>query len=197
MSIRSIIIAGVAGVSMALTATAAEARPTVKTTTQTYRVDGSDAAAIVSSMLGNHQLLGGHGRVGRTKMTRKIDWEFAETSSSCRVKRHTIRLDFLTQLPRHVGEGKLQSSLRKNWRAFASHIKWHEGQHRTIWLSCAKKAERLVNKARARTCAQLVSKLEQIYTSTNAECDRRHAAFDAKETRNLSRHPLIKAALRR
>lgn len=176
---------------------AAQARPVVKTKTQHYRVDGSDAAAIVSSMMGSHRLLGGHGRVGRTQMSRKIQWEFAETSSSCRVKRHTIRLDFTTQLPQHASEKRLKTSLRKHWRAFAARVKQHEGQHRKIWLSCARKAERLVNRARARTCPQLVSKLEAIYKSTNTECGRRHAAFDVRETKRLSKHPLIRAAARR
>jgi predicted secreted Zn-dependent protease len=194
MNIRAFILATLLALSFVVTA---HAKPVVKVKTQHYRVDGGDAAAIVSSMMGSHRLLGGHGRVGRTKMSRKIQWEFAETRSSCRVKRHTIRLDFTTQLPRHVSERRLKKRLRKHWRAFASKVKWHEGQHRKIWLSCARKAEKRVNRARAKTCARLVIKLERIYKITNAECDRRHSAFDAKETRRLSKHPLIKAAARR
>ena len=176
---------------------AADARPTVKTKTQHYRVDGSDAAAIVSSMMGKHRLLGGKGRVGRTKMKRSIKWQFSETKKSCRVKSHTIRLDFTTQLPRHRAEKRLRGSLRKQWRAFAKHVKWHEGQHRKIWLSCARQAEKRVNKARARTCSQLVKKLDRIYKKSNIACDKRHARFDAKETRTLGRHPLIRRANRR
>jgi predicted secreted Zn-dependent protease len=177
-----------------ITGPAADARPTVKTKTQHYRVDGSDAAAIVSSMMNQHRLLGGHGRVGRTKMKRRIEWEFTESKKSCRVKRHTIRLDFTTQLPRHRSEKRLRRSLRKDWRAFAKHVKWHEGQHRKIWLSCARRAEKKVNRARARTCGQLLTKLERIYKQSNAVCDKRHASFDAKETRRLGRHPLIRRA---
>jgi predicted secreted Zn-dependent protease len=177
-----------------ITGPAADARPKVKTKTQHYRVDGSDAAAIVSSMMKQHRLLGGHGRVGRTKMKRRIEWEFTESKKSCRVKRHTIRLDFTTQLPRHRSEKRLRRSLRKDWRAFAKHVKWHEGQHRKIWLSCARRAEKKVNRARARTCGQLLTKLERIYKQSNAACDKRHARFDAKETRRLGRHPLIRRA---
>lgn len=191
MNLRSIAIA----LTLMLVVTApAAAKPVVKVQTQHYRVDGSDAAAIVNSMMGSHQLLGGHGRVGRTKMQRKVQWEFADTGSGCRVKRHSIRLDFLTQLPQHVSERRLRASLRRDWRNFAEKVKRHERQHRDIWLSCARKAEGQVNRARAATCSQLVSKLETIYERTNAECDRRHEAFDAAETRKLSRHPLIRAA---
>lgn len=182
------------GLAFLITGPAADARPKVKTKTQHYRVDGSDAAAIVSSMMKQHRLLGGHGRVGRTKMKRRIDWEFTESKKSCRVKRHTIRLDFTTQLPRHRSEKRLRRSLRKDWRAFAKHVKWHEAQHRKIWLSCARKAEKQVNRARARTCGQLLKKLELIYKRSNAACDKRHARFDAKETRRLGRHPLIRRA---
>lgn len=182
------------GLAFLLTGPAADARPKVKTKTQHYRVDGSDAAAIVSSMMKQHRLLGGHGRVGRTKMKRRIDWEFTESKKSCRVKRHTIRLDFTTQLPRHRSEKRLRRSLRKDWRAFAKHVKWHEAQHRKIWLSCARKAEKQVNRARASTCGQLLKKLERIYKRSNAACNKRHARFDAKETRRLGRHPLIRRA---
>jgi len=182
------------GLAFLITGPAADARPKVKTKTQHYRVDGSDAAAIVSSMMKQHRLLGGHGRVGRTKMKRRIEWEFTESKKSCRVKRHAIRLDFTTQLPRHRSEKRLRRSLRKDWRAFAKHVKWHEGQHRKIWLSCARRAEKKVNRARARTCGQLLKKLERIYKRSNAACDKRHARFDAKETRRLGRHPLIRRA---
>lgn len=182
------------GLAFLITGPAADARPKVKTKTQHYRVDGSDAAAIVSSMMKRHRLLGGHGRVGRTKMKRRIEWEFSETKKSCRVKSHTIRLDFTTQLPRHRSEKRLRRSLRKDWRAFARHVKWHEGQHRKIWLSCARRTEKKVNRARARSCGQLLKKLERIYKRSNAACDKRHARFDARETRTLGRHPLIRRA---
>lgn len=172
----------------------ADARPKVNTKTQHYRVDGSDAAAIVSSMMRKHRLLGGKGRVGRTKMKRRVNWQFSETKQSCRVKSHTVRLDFTTQLPRHRAEKRLRGSLRKQWRAFAKRVKWHEAQHRKIWLSCARKAEKQVNKARARTCGQLIKKLERIYQKSNAACNKRHARFDAKETRVLGKHPLIRRA---
>lgn len=185
------------GLAFLITGPAADARPKVKTKTQHYRVDGSDAAAIVSSMMKQHRLLGGHGRVGRTKMKRRIEWEFSETRKSCRVKSHSIRLDFTTQLPRHRSEKRLRRNLRKDWRAFAKHVKWHEGQHRKIWLGCARRAERQVNRARARSCGQLLKKLERIYKKSNAACDKRHANFDAKETRRLGRHPLIRRANRR
>ena len=175
----------------------ADAKPTVKVQTQHYRVDGADAGAIVRSMMGAHQLLGGHGRVGRTRMTRKIDWEFDSRPGSCRIKRHTVRLDFLTQLPRHVAENRLDASLRKTWRGFARQVKWHEAQHRKIWLECARSAERQVNAARAGNCAALVKKLERIYDSSNAACDKRHADFDRVETAKLSKHPLIRASVKR
>ena len=180
----------------AMLATAA-AKPVVKVQTEHYRVEGSDAATIVNSMMGNARLLGGHGRVGRTKMMRKINWEFASTSGSCRVKRHTVRLDFVTQLPRHVSESRLKASLRKNWRGFAKRVEWHEAQHRKIWLQCARDAERAVNAATARTCGDLVKKLESIYDRSNVACDKRHADFDRAETAKLSKHPLIRASARR
>ncbi len=173
---------------------AADARPKVHTEMQHYRVDGSDAAAIVSSMMGNHRLLGGRGRVGRTKMKRHIEWEFSETKNSCRVKSHTVRLDFTTQLPRHQAEKRLDGSLRKQWQAFAKHVKWHESQHRSIWLNCARAAENRVNKARANTCGQLLKKLDRIYRDSNTACDKLHASFDARETRKLGKHPLIRRA---
>ncbi len=173
------------------------AKPKVSTKTQHYRVDGADAGAIVRSMMGQHRLLGGQGRVGRTKMTRKVDWEFASTPGSCRVKRHNVRLDFVTQLPRHSAERRLDARLRKHWRGFAQRVKWHEAQHRKIWLQCARQAERKVNRARASTCGALIKKLEAIYAASNAACDKRHAAFDRSETRKLSKHPLIRASARR
>ncbi len=182
------------GLAFLITGPAADAGPQVKTTTQHYRVDGADAAAIVSSMMKQHGLLGGQGRVGRTKMKRRIEWEFSETRKSCRVKSHTIRLDFTTQLPRHGSEQRLRGSLRKHWRAFAKHVRWHEGQHRKIWLSCARKTEKLINRVRASTCGQLLKKMEQIYKTSNAACDKRHASFDAEETRTLGKHPLIRRA---
>jgi len=188
------LLAACFGLASLITGPAADARPKVKTKTQHYRVDGSDAAAIVSSMMGKHRLLGGRGRVGRTKMKRQIEWEFSEAKKSCRVKSHTIRLDFTTQLPRHRAEKRLRGSLRKQWRAFAKHVKWHEGQHRKIWLRCARTAEKRVNKARARTCGQLLKKLERIYKNSNTSCDKLHARFDAKETRALGKHPLIRRA---
>lgn len=186
-----------AAVAVTAAPTGAAAKPTVKVQTQHYRVDGADAGAIVRSMMGQHQLLGGHGRVGRTKMTRKIDWEFDSRPGACRIKRHTVRLDFLTQLPRHVSEKRLDATLRKHWRGFAQRVKWHEAQHRKIWLDCARQAERQVNAARAGNCAELVKKLERIYDSTNAACDKRHAEFDRAETAKLSRHPLIRASVRK
>ncbi len=193
-SLLTALMAACFGLASLIIAPAADARPKVNTKTQHYRVDGSDAAAIVSSMMGKHRLLGGKGRVGRTKMKRRIEWKFTETKKSCRVKSHTIRLDFTTQLPRHRSEKQLRRSLRKQWRAFAKHVKWHEGQHRKIWLSCARQAEKQVNRARARTCGQLLKKLEQIYKKSNTACDKRHARFDAEETRTLGRHPLIRRA---
>ena len=145
-------------------------------------------------MMKQHRLLGGQGRVGRTKMKRRIEWSFSETKKSCRVKSHTVRLDFTTQLPRHRSEKRLRGSLRKHWRAFARRVKWHEGQHRKIWLSCARKTEKRVNRTRAATCSQLLKKLERIYKASNVACDKRHARFDASETRKLGKHPLIRRA---
>jgi predicted secreted Zn-dependent protease len=188
------LLAACVAIGFVITGPAADARPRVKLKTQHYRVDGSDAAAIVSSMMKQHRLLGGQGRVGRTKMKRRIEWSFSETRKSCRVKSHTVRLDFTTQLPLHKSEKRLRGSLRKQWRAFARHVKWHEGQHRKIWLSCARKTEKRVNRTRAGTCAQLLKKLERIYKASNAACDKRHARFDARETRKLGKHPLIRRA---
>ena len=196
MNIRLLpaLVAACFGLALLIIPPAAEARPKVQTKTQHYRVDGSDAAAIVSSMMGNHRLLGGRGRVGRTKMQRHIEWEFSETKNSCRVKSHTVRLDFTTQLPRHQAEKRLDGSLRKQWQAFAKHVQWHESQHRNIWLNCARAAENRVNKARAGTCGQLLKKLDRIYKDSNTACDKLHASFDAKETRTLGKHPLIRRA---
>ena len=61
------------GLVAATIGTTADAKPKVQTRTQHYSVDGSNAAAIVSSMMRKHRLLGGKGRVGRTQMKRRVN----------------------------------------------------------------------------------------------------------------------------
>lgn len=190
-------LAAVLGVVL-LTATPAQlsAKPIVKTSFKSYSVPGTSAYALLSYMQRN----GPHANGARALATTAASFRYqadAHTSNGCKLRNFRVTTTFVITLPKAKNASKMSSGVRKRWKQFVKHARWHENRHKSIWISCAKKIEHAASTmGTQRNCTAAWSKAQSIVKKQLARCDRIHAAFDRRETAKASRIPLIAQALR-
>ncbi|MEM8688748.1 MAG: DUF922 domain-containing protein [Pseudomonadota bacterium] len=180
-----------------LTGTApAPAKPIVKTSFKSYSVPGTSAYALLSYMQAN----GPHANGSRALATTSASFRYQAdtvTANGCRLKNFQVSTTFVITLPKATQKSKMSSGVRKRWRQFVKHARWHENRHKEIWIGCAKKIERSARRmGRQSSCNAAWAKAQSLVKTELARCDRLHAAFDRRETARASRLPLIAQALR-
>ena len=182
--------------SAACSSGAAVAAPNVSTKFKSYSVPGSSAQQLFSHM----SRYGPHANGSPALATTAASFSHSaklDEKRSCRLRDYTVNMSFVITLPKARNQNAMSKPLRKRWKQFASHARWHELQHKAIWIGCAKKIERKVRQiGRQSSCEVAWSKARNIANAELARCDQLHAAFDNKESTRAASLPLIKQALR-
>ncbi len=174
----------------------ATAKPIIKTSFKSYSVPGTSDYALLSYMQRNGPRANGSHALATTSASFRYQAD-AHKANGCTLKNFRVSTTFVITLPKATNRSNMSSRVRKRWGQFLKHARWHENRHRSIWISCAKKIERVAKAmGTQRSCSAAWSKAQAIVKKELARCDRLHATFDRKETARASRIPLIAAALR-
>ena len=160
-----------------------------------YALYGKDAVEILRSIYSRGPTLHGENAIATIKPNFSVDGRLVQKGGTCRVEGFKINHSFLITLPQLRGKEKLEPKTRVIWDKFAAHAKWHEEEHRRIWIGCIKEAERKITSMRAPTCAKLDAAGDKEVTRIFKACEQKHRAFDAKEAKTIARHALVQDAL--
>lgn len=191
------ILAATLGALVLLTnAAPTSAKPKSSTKVKYYSVPGTTAHALLSYMQSNGPQVNGSPALASASASFRYKAD-AVTTNGCRLKNFRVSADFVITLPKAAQKTAMPSGVRKRWRQFVKHARWHENHHKKIWIRCARKIERTARSMRPqRSCNAAWAKARSLVNSELARCDKIHAAFDRKETANAHKLPLIAQALR-
>jgi predicted secreted Zn-dependent protease len=181
---------------VAAVASAACAAPLQTTRYVYYPVTGDNLVDLYASMLRGGPHVGGAKAYATTTASSRQDGKLIQ-EKSCRVENYQVKIDFVIRLPRLADDAGLNRSERHLWRGFASYLKRHEENHRSIWLACAADLERRVKAIKARTCNAFDARAQALWTSIRVSCDKRHLAFDTAEQRRLLQQPFFRTLISR
>jgi predicted secreted Zn-dependent protease len=172
------------------------ASPAVSTKYKTYSVPGKSAQQLFAHMSRYGPHVNGSPALATTAANITHSAKL-NRQKRCRLKNYKMNMSFIITLPKARNQSTMSKSQRKRWNQFSAHAKWHELQHRTIWIKCARHIERKVRKMRAqRTCEMAWSIARKIANSELEKCDAKHSAFDKRESKRAARLPLIAQAMR-
>lgn len=176
--------------------TSAHAKPKISTSYKSYSVPGKSAQQLFAHM----SRYGPHANGGPALATTSASFSHGAKlrhGKGCKLSDYQVSMKFVITLPKARNKKAMSPKLRKRWGQFAAHAKWHEQQHRKIWIRCANKIEARVRRMSARrSCEAAWEKARDIASQELEKCDEQHAAFDRKESKRASKLPLIKQALR-
>ncbi|MGI9372201.1 MAG: DUF922 domain-containing protein [Hyphomicrobiales bacterium] len=174
----------------------ANAKPKVSTSYKSYSVPGKSAQQLFAHM----SRYGPHANGAPALATTAANFSHGaklRRGKGCKLTSYQVSMKFVITLPKARNKSAMPPKLRKRWGQFAAHAKWHEQQHRKIWIRCARKIEKRVRALRPqRSCETAWAKARDIASQELERCDVKHAAFDRKESKRASKLPLIKQALR-
>ena len=174
----------------------AEAKPTVKTKYKSYSVPGTTAYDLLSYMQRNGPNVNGSHALASTAANIHHKAGFSK-NKTCKLKNYRVSMSFVITLPRAKHASRMPRKVRRRWKQFVKHARWHENRHKAIWIGCAGKIERKIRAmGGSSNCDATWAKASAIAKAELARCDRLHAAFDRKETARASKLPLIAQALR-
>ncbi|MGI9482253.1 MAG: DUF922 domain-containing protein [Hyphomicrobiales bacterium] len=170
--------------------------PNVSTKFKSYSVPGSSAQQLFSHM----SRYGPHANGSPALATTAASFSHSaklDQGRNCRLRNYKVNMSFVITLPKARNQAAMSKPLRKRWKQFASHARWHELQHKAIWVTCAKRIESKVRRIGSQpSCNVAWVKARAIANAELARCDGLHAAFDNKESTRAASLPLIKQALR-
>lgn len=174
----------------------AEAGMRVTQKTSYFLVRGSTASAIFTSLV----VHGPGGQSGRAMATTnaKIRQGFTLVQKRrCYLARYSITVKITMRLPRLASPRRLSPSTRRLWRGFYGYLRRHENHHRAIYIACARRmAAQAGNLARSKSCVGVSSALARLRNTELAKCERRHNAYDRRESGLIKRLGLIRRATR-
>lgn len=166
----------------------AAGKPVVKTTYTYYTITGADPVSLHQSMVRQ-----GRGAYASTSTDLSFDAIFEQTSSGCRFRSMTTKLDFVIRLPRLKAGSRLPPDVSNRWKTFERFAREHENAHRQIWIGCANELERKVRSIRNPICSRIKSQAQAVVAQTWSACERKHHAFDTAQQKALRRQPLIQS----
>jgi predicted secreted Zn-dependent protease len=173
-----------------------QARTTSKTVTTYYSVSGKSAAGLYRQMISRGPHVSGSRAFAATSARQSYRGDFSRRKGRCRIRKFRILMRFKISLPRLTSKRGLSRATWRQWMQFSKFVKRHENRHRTIWLGCARRADRAVAKISAASCSAAEKRVEKIFRVIARRCDKLHDAFDKSEQRRIARIPLVVAAKR-
>jgi predicted secreted Zn-dependent protease len=174
----------------------AVAKPSVTTNYVYYKVSGESAVDIYSSMLSRGPHVNGAKAYAATLAESSQSGKL-EQKGSCRVRDYKFAMKFTIRLPRIADHDGLTPKVAARWQQFTQFLKKHEETHRAIWVDCARDIENQINSLRAKSCAEIDRRAQQIVDRVQKACNRKHTAFDNAEQKRLSKHPFVKMVIAR
>lgn len=182
--------------------TQAEARVRIKERTTFYSVTGTSGAAIFSSI---------RRRGPRANRAHAIATTLTETSITdvqstvrrgrCVLSRFNVRMKITYRLPRWRSARGTNRRLRSAWANFSRQVKRHEDRHGAISKRYARDLNRALRRlsirARGGNCNRFPAKVRATFDTLTRTMNRRHASFDRRESRMLSRSSRAQTALYR
>ncbi len=171
----------------------AAAKPRVSTKYTYYSISGSDANRIYRQMVSRGPHVAGSRALASTTVKTQHGGSMV-SGTRCRVNKYTIDMQFTIRLPRLASRKALSPRTRKQWDAFAAFVRRHEERHKAIWIGCAVRTEQRIRKLRARSCTTVDRLSAKVIKEEQVRCNKAHDAFDARDQKNLARHPLVRAA---
>lgn len=175
-------------------AAAAKAETISATRYEYYPISGQTAAELYAAMLRRGPHVDGDKAYAATSATTSQQGKLIQ-ADSCRVASYTVKLDFVIRLPRLADAQALTPADRRRFTQFATFLRRHEEQHRTIWLDCAAKLEAKASRLAAPTCEAADAKSQKLWTDMRKACSLRHKAFDSAEQKKLLQHPFVRYVL--
>ncbi len=172
----------------------AKAEIIAKTKYKYYPISGKSAQQLYRQMVRRGPHVAGSPAVAATFAKHAYTGELVAGKSSCRIRNLKIRIMFTMSLPRLKSGKSLALQTRRQWKQFAQFVKTHEQKHRSIWMGCAKRADRAMKRIRTSNCNIANSKAEVAFLKERVRCKRLHDRFDSRERARLARQPLIIAA---
>jgi predicted secreted Zn-dependent protease len=160
-----------------------------------YLVTGESAQSLFESMLSNGPRVGGGKAYASTRMDPNVKASTVAAGGQCRVDHFKMEMTFTIRLPQLENDRNVAPALRRSFERFYEFARRHEEKHRTIWLECAAEAEAMATGVTAGSCTEAEARSLKIVEEVSKRCDQRHAAFDAGEQKQLSKHPFMKQAL--
>jgi predicted secreted Zn-dependent protease len=125
----------------------------------------------------------------------KLAFRTSNAGGVCRVNDLTFRWKFVITLPKPVDYGGMDGATQKMWKQFASYLKGHEDQHRSIFLECGKvfvpAAEKLTGPA---GCSGMDRKVTAFVAAAYDRCMTRQREFDHRQDQTTADLALIRAA---
>lgn len=186
----------IVAIGVFLSASPADAAPKVSTKYKSYSVPGKSAQQLFTHMSRYGPHANGSPALATTAANFTHSAKLAQ-GRNCRLRNYRVNMSFTITLPKARNQKSMSRNLRKRWKQFASHAKWHELQHRAIWIRCAKRIEKKVRALGAqRSCSAAWDRARSIANAELARCDQQHAAFDQKESSRAAQLPLIKQAMK-
>ena len=180
-------------------ATPADARVRVKERTTFYSVSGKDGRAIYRSIRRRGPAARrGHAVASTTTRTTVRNLRAGVRGRRCVIESFDVDIDITYRLPRWRGDRRASRRVRRAWKEFAARARRHENEHGRISKLYAKRLERALRRVSdgvSRGCRNFERKALRTFEKVQQDADRRHARFDRREGRMLSRTTRIQRAL--
>jgi predicted secreted Zn-dependent protease len=167
------------------------AEPTQSTKYRYYPISGDTPGDIYMAMVRRGPDVNGVNAYASTLATTSQSGRLM-LGKSCRIDGYKVKIDFVINLPRLSKEGALNGSTKAQWNRFKSFLKVHEETHRSIWLGCARELEARIASLSSPSCSALDKQANKLFATMRADCQKKHAAFDAAEQKRLLKHPFVK-----
>ena len=174
---------------------AANAAPKVTTHYSYFKAAGTTDAALFAAVRAHGPVVSGKHAFARTRMKAAVSAKMTRQGGQCAIRKVNFNLNFIIAVPRATQRKRFSPALAHRWNRFLKHLVWHEKHHCSIWLKCARAAEKRILHLRAASCLALNRKMKAEYQRAMRKCDSLHAAFDAREQRGIMRRPFVRAAL--
>ena len=171
----------------------ASATVSQKSTYNYFKIQGSSAREIYTSLLKHAKGPAGHDAYATTAI-QVFQKSKLLTAPNCRFQKLQIYATFKITLP------KLQSASRpaatqKTWQGFSTALQTHEEHHRSLWMACAAKLEQAAAGLSAKNCKALTAKFKTVWKAIETDCTRENNNFDRAEQKSLLLQPFIKMVI--
>jgi predicted secreted Zn-dependent protease len=177
--------------ALAVSCAAASAKPVETTKYRYYTISGDTPGEIYMAMVRRGPDVNGVNAYASTLATTSQSGRLMQ-GKSCRIDGYKVKIDFVINLPRLSREAALSGNTMTKWSQFKSFLKTHEETHRSIWLSCARNLEARIKSLSTSSCTALDKQASRLFARMRADCQKKHAAFDAAEQKRLLSHPFVK-----